>query len=85
MKFILLLLTTLFFFAAYAEHPEKKSDKTYDEVYRPQFHFTPEKGILSTPAGLVFYSGEYHMFISISRILWLQLLFSGVMQLAKIW
>jgi levanase/fructan beta-fructosidase len=62
MKFILLLLTTLFFFAAYAEHPEKKSDKTYDEVYRPQFHFTPEKGILSTPAGLVFYSGEYHMF-----------------------
>ena len=40
-----------------------KSDKNYyDEIYRPQFHFTSEKNWLNNPNGLVFYKGEYHMF-----------------------
>ncbi len=39
------------------------SDKgEFDELYRPQFHFTPEKNWQSDPNGLVFYAGEYHMF-----------------------
>jgi len=39
------------------------SDKEkYDELYRPQFHFTPEKNWHNDPNGLVFYKGEYHMF-----------------------
>lgn len=40
-----------------------KSDKNYyDELYRPQFHFTPEKNWHNDPNGLVYYDGEYHLF-----------------------
>ncbi len=34
----------------------------YDELYRPQFHFSPEKNGHNDPNGLVFYDGEYHLF-----------------------
>ena len=40
----------------------KKPDKYYDELYRPQFHFTPEKNWHNDPNGLVYYDGEYHLF-----------------------
>jgi len=40
----------------------EKPVKTFDELYRPQFHFTPEKNWHNDPNGLVFYKGEYHMF-----------------------
>lgn len=33
-----------------------------DDLYRPQFHFTPENNGCGKPAGLVFYDGEYHLF-----------------------
>ncbi len=39
-----------------------RDKKKYDERYRPQFHFTPEKNWQSDPCGLVYYAGEYHMF-----------------------
>jgi fructan beta-fructosidase len=32
------------------------------ETHRPQFHFTPQKGWMNDPNGMVYYKGEYHLF-----------------------
>jgi len=36
--------------------------KSYQERYRPQFHFTPAINWTNDPNGLVYYQGEYHIF-----------------------
>lgn len=33
----------------------------YDEVYRPQFHFSAVRGFLGDPVMTVYYAGEYHL------------------------
>ncbi len=59
MKFILLSILTFFCLSC-----NMKKDKSiyYQEQHRPQFHFSPEKGWMNDPNGLVYYEGEYHLF-----------------------
>lgn len=57
------LSTALLAISVLVSTPSKKSEKKpYDEIYRPQFHFTPQKNWHNDPNGLVYYDGEYHMF-----------------------
>ncbi|MCG9791364.1 glycoside hydrolase family 32 protein [Flavobacterium algicola] len=39
-----------------------KGDYTEAELYRPNFHFTPEKGWMNDPNGMFYYNGYYHLF-----------------------
>ncbi|MEH7481822.1 GH32 C-terminal domain-containing protein [Neobacillus drentensis] len=34
----------------------------YKEKYRPDYHYTPARGSVSDPNGLVYFEGEYHLF-----------------------
>jgi len=34
----------------------------YDEKYRPQFHFSPKKGWIGDPDGLIYTDSVYHLF-----------------------
>ncbi len=58
-----ILSTTLFAGLVVFMMFSMKSDKNYyNEVYRPQFHFSPEKNWQGSPGGLVFYKGTYQLF-----------------------
>ena len=39
-----------------------QADSYYSEIYRPQFHFTPEKNWMNDPNGMVYFNGKYHLF-----------------------
>ena len=34
----------------------------YDQIYRPQIHYTPAENWINDPNGMVYYKGEYHLF-----------------------
>ncbi len=55
MKRILFALSFLLFASSAAA-------QTYDEQYRPQFHFSPQENWMNDPNGLVYHDGEYHLF-----------------------
>lgn len=38
------------------------TDKYFKENYRPNYHYTPARGLASDPNGLVYFEGEYHLF-----------------------
>ncbi len=35
---------------------------SYNQPWRPQYHFTPSHNFMNDPNGMVFYKGEYHLF-----------------------
>ena len=41
---------------------ESPKDHGYNQLYRPQFHFSPRINWTNDPNGLVFFEGEYHIF-----------------------
>ena len=47
---------------AFCQGAFAQSVPTYQEPYRPQFHYTPAKNWINDPNGLVDYKGEHHMF-----------------------
>ncbi|HKL16681.1 MAG TPA: glycoside hydrolase family 32 protein [Balneolaceae bacterium] len=38
------------------------TDVTFNERYRPQYHYTPKMNWMNDPNGLVYYEGEFHLF-----------------------
>lgn len=55
MRIVLVGIILLLGLAAQAQPP-------YQERYRPQFHFSPEKNWMNDPNGLIYFQGEYHLF-----------------------
>lgn len=47
---------------AFAQQGKQPDGPVYQEPHRPQFHFSPQKGWMNDPNGLVYFDGEYHLF-----------------------
>lgn len=70
MKNIIFVLLVLFVFTGCKQTPKNEQntsenvDVVYseEELYRPEFHFTPKKAWMNDPNGMFFYNGYYHLY-----------------------
>lgn len=63
MKIFYLLCIAIIFTACQNQPTQVESNPNYyQELHRPQFHFSPEKMWMNDPNGMVFYKDEYHLF-----------------------
>ena len=67
MKRIPILFFVLSLLLACQSKKEVEKEKTekprvYTEMYRPQYHFSPEEKWMNDPNGLVYHEGVYHLF-----------------------
>ena len=60
MKIITHLLAIVLFSTAVIA--KTSAQELYNEPYRPQFHFSPEKGWIGDPCGFIYYQNKYQMF-----------------------
>lgn len=50
------------FFASCATMKKHNTQQNYTDPHRPQIHFSPKKGWMNDPNGMVFLNGTYHLF-----------------------
>ncbi|PQE08907.1 glycosyl hydrolase family protein [Rutstroemia sp. NJR-2017a WRK4] len=53
---------TLSFFTLVISITQLACSQTFNETYRPQYHFTPAVNWMNDPNGLLFHNGTYHIF-----------------------
>ncbi len=62
-----LLITSIFILGCNTQQEEEgraspKVQNAYQELHRPQFHFTPKANWMNDPNGMFYYEGKYHLF-----------------------
>jgi fructan beta-fructosidase len=57
-----LLLGSLTLICACVSPKTEPKKQRNAEQHRPKYHFTPQKGWMNDPNGMVYYKGEYHLF-----------------------
>lgn len=61
-NFRLLLFSLLIFLYSCGSNPEVNFAASNKEQFRPDYHFTPQKGWMNDPNGMFYLDGEYHLF-----------------------
>ena len=70
LNLVLVILLISLFVSCKQKNAENKSieeisdtiEYSEEELYRPNFHFTPKKGWMNDPNGMFYYNGYYHLY-----------------------